>query len=292
MSYKVSVIIPVYNDFQALEGLIPFLNNQTLNKTDYEVIIVDNCSDSDIRKNIPDSTEFIVLKECKHLASPYSCRNRGIEIAKGEIIALLDSTCYPVNNWLEDALHCFDSTNSDLIAGEVGFRFKNERPSAGEYFDSVTNIKMKESVTERKVAKTANLFVKKSVFDKIGLFQEGIRSGGDVAWTAMATGSGFKLSFCEKAMVKKEARGLKELIKKQYRVGKGQPVIWKKEGKTRNTFKIFLSIFKPISLKSFKKNHKKHINNYSLTLLSVYLTASIIRVVQRTGNLVGVLNGK
>jgi hypothetical protein len=68
------------------------------------------------------------------------------------------------------------------------------------------------------VAKTANLFVKISLFDEIGMFPHHATSGGDVQWTAMATRAGHKLVYTPCAIVKHLARTLNELLKKQYNI--------------------------------------------------------------------------
>lgn len=288
-SNVVSIIIPVYNDFEALEGLIPHLLNQTVKQEHYEIFIIDNCSDFDIKVALSEFPTLRILKECEYKGSPYSCRNRGIEQATGDIIALLDSTCYPEHTWLEEALHCFDDPSVDMVAGEVGFRFLNEKPTAAEYFDSITNIKMRESVLHRNVAKTANLFVRKDVFNKVGKFEEGLRSGGDVAWTRKATEMGFSLNFCEKAVVKKEARLFGDLANKQFRVGKGQPSLWAINGEQKSAIKIILSIFKPVSWKRFRKKNGSDIKKNGQHVFNVFIVASLLRIIQRTGNLIGFL---
>ena len=85
------------------------------------------------------------------------------------------------------------------------FRFAAERPSVAELFDAMTNIRMREAIVFRKVAKTANLLVRRAVFEAIGPFPEGLRSGGDIRWTRQATAAGYQLVFCEAAMVNKAA---------------------------------------------------------------------------------------
>src|SRR5690606_14677185 len=150
-----------------------------------------------------------------------SCRNRGIEIAKGAVIVLLDATCVPTEDWLFNGIKFLQETDADIVGGNVLFDFEGKM-TAGKIYDSLTNIKMKESI-EKGIAKTANLFIKRSAFDKVGMFPEGIRSGADVRWTYRATSNGLKLMFCPEAVVMKPARGFKELIKKQWRVGSHQP---------------------------------------------------------------------
>ncbi|MBA7514945.1 hypothetical protein ES705_06982 [subsurface metagenome] len=93
-------------------------------------------------------------------------------------------------------------------------------------------MQIEDNIRERKVAKTANLFAKKEIFNKIGLFPDYVKSGGDVQWTNKATRKKYSLVYAPKAIVMHPARSLKNLIKKQYRVGKGMMHILIQEGKS------------------------------------------------------------
>ena len=71
---------------------------------------------------------------------------------------------------------------------------------------------MEESIKTRGVAKTANLLIKSIIFQKIGLFPEKIRSGGDVIWTRKAVDAGFKLVYCKNSVVNYDAKSFRKLI--------------------------------------------------------------------------------
>jgi GT2 family glycosyltransferase len=166
----VSVIIPVFNDAEALALTLTALQQQTYPATRFEVIVVDNASTDDTVAVIGHFPAVQLLYEHQYLGSPYSCRNRGLEVAQGEIIAFLDATCEPVPRWLEAAVAAFAQTGADLVGGRVKFKFAGKRPSIGEFYDSITNIQMKQSIQRRNQAKTANLLVRRAVIEGIGLF--------------------------------------------------------------------------------------------------------------------------
>lgn len=251
----VSVVIPVYNDAQRLRKTLRALQAQTYPSDCYEVIVVDNGSTDEsvhVARGFPDVQ---VLVEAHHAGSPYSARNRGIEAARGEILALLDATCVPVEGWMERGIECVTAENADLVGGDVAFSFEGE-PTLGELFDALTNIRMKESVKQGR-AKTANLFVRREVFDSLGLFPEGIRSGGDVRWTQHAVTEEYMLAFCEEARVHKAARPLLPLLKKQWRVGRAHPKIWRDEGRKIGLAKVLALALIPPSLARLKKTIQK-----------------------------------
>ena len=65
-----------------------------------------------------------------------------------------------------------------MVGGNIIFTFSPHKTSS-EIFDSITNVQIEHNIRERKITKGGNLFVKRAVIDKIGLFPI-LRSGGDV----------------------------------------------------------------------------------------------------------------
>jgi glycosyltransferase involved in cell wall biosynthesis len=219
----VSVVVPTLNSPERTSTCIEALLAQTYPKNQYEVIIIDNGS-SDHTPNIIQEYPVIFLKE-GGIRSPYAARNRGIIHGRGEIIAMTDVNCTPVSTWLEEGVKSMKMAGADLVGGKVTFTFSPKRTSA-ECYDSVSNVKMKSSIDKRGVAKGGNLFVHRRVFKSLGLFPEHMRSGGDIWWTGRATKAGFKLIYSPKANAYYPARTLLPLLKKSYRVGKGQMALW------------------------------------------------------------------
>ncbi|SKB70619.1 Glycosyltransferase, GT2 family [Parapedobacter luteus] len=287
---KVSIIIPVYNDEKYLISTLAAISPQINDKKHIEIIIVDNGS-SDTFQWLEQSEQIKLLREKTNLNSPYSCRNRGIEIAKGDIIVLLDATCCPQNDWLEKGLNYLDTTKADIVGGNVLFDFAGKVTGA-KLYDAMTNIKMEESI-KKGVAKTANLFIKKSVFDKIGLFPEGIRSGADVRWTYKATSNGLKLVFCHDAIVYKPARGFKELLKKQWRVGLHQPLIWHELGKRKSKIGMVARLLTPVNPVVIKKNMDKRFGDEARGLfIPLLFSAQLSKSIMGLANLIGSFSKK
>ncbi len=101
MSALISVIIPLYNKENYIRNTLESVLNQTFK--DFEIIIVnDGSTDSSIEKVKSILTNYInfsiVDQENNGLSA---ARNKGISIAKGDIIALLDADDLWHDNFLE-----------------------------------------------------------------------------------------------------------------------------------------------------------------------------------------------
>ncbi|HMA77183.1 MAG TPA: glycosyltransferase [Candidatus Krumholzibacteriaceae bacterium] len=273
-----SIIIPVLNNAEGLRRTLTAVSKQRYTGGSFETIVVDNGSD-DNPEEAADRFDVIYLEEHRHLSSPYSARNRGIEASKGEIIVLLDATCVPDPDWLREGVKAIKQGN-DIVGGDVVFSV-TEESTISELYDSIVNVRMEDAIKRRNVAKSGNLFIKKSVFDSVGLFPEGLRSGGDIRWTGKAHKSGFKLFFSEDARVTILPRPLRPLLKKQWRVARGHPVAWR-ERKTflKNFIKKGILCVLPVNPATFLRSVRRS-DHYFIRRkwLRLFLFGCFIRLV-------------
>jgi GT2 family glycosyltransferase len=235
----VSIIIPTYNDWNRLSLCLDALGKQTLSKDEFEVIVVNNNPKDSVPKNFSLSRNVSILTEKQ--AGSYAARNAGIKIAKGEIIGFTDSDCIPDINWIKNAIDHFRlKQDCTRIAGKINIFFKSQIPTKAELYDKLYAFNQREYVQNSGTGVTANLFAYKHVFEAVGLFNEGLLSGGDFLWGVSAHRHGFKIDYVENVIVNHPARrNLKELIKKEKRVGGNQALFLRKRNAMIN-FGIFL----------------------------------------------------
>jgi glycosyltransferase involved in cell wall biosynthesis len=220
----VSVIVPVFNDWDLVPDLISKLEAQDYNNTCFELLLVDNGSES-----IPFHLKWpkwVRIVECRTPGS-YAARNFGINLAKGKLLAFTDADCRPSPQWLYSGVQVFEKKYFQklIVAGDVSIRPRDfKRMTRCEVFDAILGLPQKRYVS-RGYAITANLFVPAFTFREVGFFDENRFSGGDAAFCRRAVSKGWELYFCKKANVVHPARReWNELATKQRRV-KGAQIL-------------------------------------------------------------------
>ena len=103
---RVSVIIPVYNNAQYIGEAIASVLRQTY--TDYEIIVINDGSTDDINRAI--ATYFNQIRYVRQENQGVSAaRNRGLYLARGELIAFLDADDIFLPDKLAQQVAVFDS---------------------------------------------------------------------------------------------------------------------------------------------------------------------------------------
>jgi len=219
----VSVIIPVLNDSERLQTCLEALENQTYPKSVYEVIVVDNGSDENIESLVNQYSQVTLYFESKR--GSYAARNKGLSKAKGDIIAFTDSDCIPASDWIQKGVaNLLLVPNYGLVAGRVNIFFKNsDKPTAVEIYESVAAFPQRYYAEVMRFGATANVFTFRTVIQRIGNFNEKLKSGADVEWGQRVFSSGYKLVYAEDTCVAHPARhSLKELYNKHARIIHGE----------------------------------------------------------------------
>ena len=112
----VSIVVPVYNVENYLAKCLDSLVNQTLK--DIEVIVVNDGSPDNSQKIIDKYVKKypkLVKSFIKENGGQGSARNFGLEYAKGEYIAYVDSDDYVETNMFEEMYNIASKENSDIV---------------------------------------------------------------------------------------------------------------------------------------------------------------------------------
>lgn len=149
--------------------------------------------------------EVIVLPDSKTgKVRPAEKRNLGIKEAKGEIVAFIDDDAYPDVHWLEYAIKYFGEETIGALGGpgvtppndsylsKIGGRIYSNVLVAGSYRYRYVAGGVKRDVDD---FPSCNLFVRKSVLDKIGGFRTDFWPGEDTLLCKDIVDSGFRIVY-------------------------------------------------------------------------------------------------
>jgi GT2 family glycosyltransferase len=211
----VSVVVPHYQDLANLDICLDLLARQTLPADRFEIIVVDNLSPAGFAK-IQEivAGRALLLENPRKGAGP--TRNAGVARARGAALAFLDSDCRPAPDWLERGLAALETAS--VIGGRVDVLVTDPAAmSATEAFEMVFAFNNEGYVRDKGFSVSANLFVRRDVWEVVGGFRDGISE--DVDWCWRARDAGFPVAYAPEARVGHPARrDWSELVRKWRRL--------------------------------------------------------------------------
>jgi glycosyltransferase involved in cell wall biosynthesis len=156
MAKKITVIVPAYNEEDLIASCLDSLLNQTLDKTQYEVIVVDNNS-TDLTAWVAQSKGIRVEKELRK-GYVHAIR-RGIEVSQTELIAFTDADCRVPPYWLEKILAHFE-TSMKIVGVGGKLAFYDIHPIVDKTFQSILYL--------NKALPGNNMAIRREALRKIG----------------------------------------------------------------------------------------------------------------------------
>lgn len=181
---RISVIVPVYNRKITLEHCLKGLIGQDYPAHKYEVIAVDNNSTDGSAALVGRYPRVTLLHETKQ--GSYAARNRGLRLAKGEIIAFTDSDCVASPDWLSKIDQAMQDRRLQVVLGSArpgGQTHAIRLLGAYEMHKDRYVFSMRRSETY--YGHTSNMAVRRDAFVALGSFDEWQR-GADSAFVQRA----------------------------------------------------------------------------------------------------------
>jgi glycosyltransferase involved in cell wall biosynthesis len=249
----VSVVIPIYNGEDDLPALLGCLRSQTYPTHLAEYLLVDNGSRDRTLSLLQSNPQVRALSETQ-IQSSYAARNTGIRAAKGSIIAFTDADCRPHPDWLAELVQPFINPAIGIVAGEI--LALPGHTLLERYADRHETLSQKHTLAHsRPYGQTANLAVRRQIFEQFGLFRPYLTTGGDadLCWRVLQQDSlqqdslqqngSWQLKFAAGAIVRHRHRStLTELCSQWQRYGRSNQYLHELHG---------ISLTKEMSMKDY-----------------------------------------
>ena len=174
----ISVIAPVFNEAPHLPRFLEAITSQDF-PGEYEVIVVDNGSTDGSLELLERHGGVTLL--CEEKRGSYAARNRGIRVAQGRILAFIDPDCIPEPDWLAAIENAMDFAGREIVLGKR--RYDTPSRALGrlsDYDSTVAKHVFSSDSPEIYFGYTNNMAVRRSLFERMGLFHEILRGGDTV----------------------------------------------------------------------------------------------------------------
>lgn len=227
---RISVVIPHYNDADALAQCLAALHAQRDAGVPFEIIVVDNGS-----REMPNAVCAAVPGVQLLLETtpgPGPARNRGAAAAQGEILAFIDSDCWADPGWIAAIDAAFREPDTSIIGGDVRIAPQDPgRMTVVEAYESVFGYRFQLYIERDRYTGTGNMGVRREIFEVVGPFA-GIDFAEDMDWGRRALALGHAPRYVPAMRVRTPARrNFGELARKWdrhiahfYEQNRGRPV--------------------------------------------------------------------
>jgi succinoglycan biosynthesis protein ExoA len=200
---KVSVIIPCYNEQSTIRLLLMALREQTFPRTDMEVVIADGMSSDGTRdaitafqKDFPDLNVCVVDNTLRSIPSAVNC---AIKFSRGEIIVRLDAHSKPYPDYVANCVSAIEAGFGDNVGGVWEIHpgadtwIAKSIAVAASHPLGVGDALYRHAQHAAEVDTVPFGSFKRSLIDRVGLFDESLLTNEDYEFNARIRKAGGKI---------------------------------------------------------------------------------------------------
>lgn len=226
---SVSVIIPVRNRPEEIAACLGSLTRLDYPAERLEIIAVDDASEDGTPEAVARFPEVRLLRMQQHRQASF-CRNRAAEIARGDILAFIDSDCLADATWLRELVPAFRDASLGALGGWVDAAVEENGLDRYEKVKSALKIgawfKRSEAAERFFYVPTCNFLVRRDVFTSLDGFRENLHVGEDVDFCWRLQDAGPTLEYRPMGRVSHKHRNrLAAFCARRFDYGTSEPVL-------------------------------------------------------------------
>jgi glycosyltransferase len=172
----ISIVTATYNNAQTLLDCVKSINDQTFQ--DIEHIIIDGASKDntmELLRSVPNLRSIIRSEPDLGI---YDALNKGISMAKGDVIGFLHSDdLFGSNDTLFNIMNTFRETGADLVYGDLVYVDKKNINKVRRYWKSKTFKPV--LIRSGWMPPHTTVFMKKEIYNKHGFFNLSFKIAAD-----------------------------------------------------------------------------------------------------------------
>jgi glycosyltransferase involved in cell wall biosynthesis len=206
---RLSAIVPTHNRPEALRACLESLQRQDADPDAFEVVVVDDGSEQDMAPVVSDVTaagSIPMRCERQRTTGLNGARNRGAEVASGELLGFLDDDTLVSPGWASALIAAFETQSCAGVGGRVELKLAGPEPG---WMRSRRNFLAEYDLgpepiwlDSQPVPVGANCAVRRTEFERVGGFRVGLDrigrslvSNGDTEFFLRMRSSGGRLRY-------------------------------------------------------------------------------------------------
>ena len=214
---RVSVIVPAFNSARTIARCVEALAAQQTRHL-FEVIVVHSGEDDTCGEAARALPEVRVI-QLPERALAARARAAGIAVARGEVLAFIDSDAYTAPDWIDEVVRAAES-GYDLICGSIGNANPDSSVARAEQLIMFSEFLAETPRRPMWFALSGNLVMRRATYERFGPFVE-IRASEDLIFSRRVAMAGGRILFLPTMRVFHDnRRSLRHYLRNQRLLGK------------------------------------------------------------------------
>jgi glucosyl-dolichyl phosphate glucuronosyltransferase len=208
---NITIVLATYNRApmlrKALESLV---QQETGGKFSYDILVVDDGSTDDtaavVRERSEAASEASITYIYQENAGPYSARNLGVKMARGDWLAFFDDDQWAEPRWLGELYLSAQEAEADCVGGAIlldlpePISMKLGPRTRWLLSETPPGQKIRGSAVKKYIG-SGNILIRRSLFKRVGAFDSNFRWGCDTDFFWRVEKGGFRIGYAPQAVI-------------------------------------------------------------------------------------------